>query len=576
MQERAEAAMTDVDLGARTLAEIKAKTAVQCAGNTTKEPAPVAPTKGSRHWTASPRPYPTPTHTPPGRTAAPPTITSIRQLPGGEKLQGYDPGLYRRIQSIPWVQDGIDQNERQVVTPLLELAASGETQVARELAKMPFLQSPEPHDASALKSIRRMATGNPARLGLAFRHPALRQGITDQWTPAVAVIGNPSISNADALSLLDPQGISISLAHTETPLAGKVQLAVVRAGKSKGTKAVRILEQSVRAAERFMAVPFPKRSVILFFGAAVTGSPDNAAANYDSHIAVKGRYDAPVQDPYGHQLPQLLAHEVAHYYWNSNDDWIDEGMADLTASIALYLADGTPVETTNQPCFEAKSLRELAGLQPDPGTPAFRCNYALGERFFVNMLRTVGDVRFRAGMRALYRRSRAAQHGGEALNVSHLREIFGAEPGAEAVIRRWYHGAGPHDASRVDRSPTEPEVPEMNGRIEAVYTSATPSGKPQSEFSSSGHEGWIHLVIHYSHDTAVAAKVPVAVVEYYEDGFQNRRYRYSINARPDYTSGRKSISVGLAPGQRKRPGRYWAMIYAYDRKIGQAGWTVTP
>ena len=29
----------------------------------------------------------------------------------------------------------------------------------------------------------------------------------------------------------------------------------------------------------------------------------------------------------------VIAHEVAHYYWSGNADWVDEGAADFMASI---------------------------------------------------------------------------------------------------------------------------------------------------------------------------------------------------------------------------------------------------
>ena len=35
-----------------------------------------------------------------------------------------------------------------------------------------------------------------------------------------------------------------------------------------------------------------------------------------------------MQDTFeGRVLQQGLAHEVAHYYWRGNEDWIDEGLA---------------------------------------------------------------------------------------------------------------------------------------------------------------------------------------------------------------------------------------------------------
>ena len=133
--------------------------------------------------------------------------------------------------------------------------------------------------------------------------------------------------------------------------------------------------------------------------------------------------------------PRLIAHEVAHYYWLGNADWIDEGMAELMEWVIENRRVGTPVrlvDVTDVPCKFARSLKELEELAPKGGEPAHICNYSLGRGLFVNLLRTLGEDAFWEGARNLYAASPGA-------GVEEVRQAFGANVGV--VIDRWYEGS---------------------------------------------------------------------------------------------------------------------------------------
>ena len=63
-----------------------------------------------------------------------------------------------------------------------------------------------------------------------------------------------------------------------------------------------------------------------------------------------------------------IAHEVGHYYWSGNEEWIDEGMADLHA--AVHRA----IETKDEP------LRLQAAVQPLPDRAGTRKGRSTGGR----------------------------------------------------------------------------------------------------------------------------------------------------------------------------------------------------
>ena len=590
MQERAEAAMNVIDHGIRSIAEVVQQTKAFCqsqqpvtdrmtAEKATTQPTYIpqtAPTTASPipEYTREPEPTKTPTKVPKSQnTPTPQSQTAYRMshFQNGRWLKHNDPALYDRISRMPWIADGIEGIEYQIVEQILFLAVEHHQEVVERLISMPFLVTPDPHDVSALKGLYRSGE-DPRKLAALIDHPTLQGGITDQWTPVIAAINTKNAAPTLNARLLDPNVVNIQNKITYTPLSQSVHLAVIRDGPAGGAQLMQALEKAVIAAETFMATPFPNLSVIILI--TDTTHPGNAGTNHDSHITIRRHYDTPQSNKRGVHTPRIIAHEISHYYWNSNEDWIDEGMSDLTASVVLYITNEQPIETTNTPCAEATTIRELTNLNPQTNQPAFRCNYSLGERFFLDMFRSTGDLTFRENVRNLYLSSKAATHSGNTLGISHIQNAFSADPRAKTVIDRWYHGTEPYNKSRMDASEPNPDIPEINGRIKSVHVSATQSGSPETEFSSSRHKGWIHLVVRYTNQTDENVDLPITVVEYYEDGFQTRTAHYSLNGHPDYSGGTKSISIGADPTQTKKPGNYWAMIYVDDRKIGQVQWTI--
>ena len=591
MQERAEAAMNAIDQGIRSITEVVQQTERTCQSEsepvanqlTTETPTPSATyTRHPAPTTTIPIPtpsrHPDQTPIPTQRTSSQNTQTPQSQsayrmshFQNGRWLNRNNPSLSDRISRIPWIEDGIEGIEYEIVEQILFLAVEDHQDVVERLVSMPFLVKPDPHDISALKGLYRSGE-NPHRLSALIDHPTLQGGITDQWAPVIAAIDTKNASPALNTRLLDPKVVTIETKITYPPLSEPVHLAVIRDAPAGGAQIMQALEKAVIATETFMASPFPNRSVIILI--TDTTHPGNAGTNHDSHITVRRHYDTPESNQRGAHTPRIIAHEISHYYWNSNEDWIDEGMSDLTASVVLYITNEKSIETTNPPCAEAKTIRELNKLHPKTDQPAFRCNYSLGERFFLDMFRSTGDVTFRKNIRDLYFSSKAATHSGDALGISHIQKAFSTDPRAQTVIDRWYHGTEPYNTSRMDTSQPNPDIPEINGHIKSIHISATQSGPPETKFSASGHKGWIHLVISYAHSTDQNINLPLTVVEYYEDGFKTRTAQYFINGRPGYSGGTKSISVGADPTQAKKTGDYWAMIYVGDRKIGQTRWTI--
>ena len=340
--------------------------------------------------------------------------------------------------ALPWVADGVSNSDLDAVFYLLWISATDADAAAR-VADMPFLQTLEESDLMALYSLSDTAS-SADRLADMLSRPMLKDCITDDETLIVSLLRGFNSHLFD--KLLDPDATTIERRTVELPLAGEAELAIVRT-RPGSMLSMDLLENAVREAESLMGEPLPARhravhpafatgtreplarSVALLFENPAFG-PFNGVNNLGNHIVIHPNHDADAR---------LIAHEVAHYYWLGSADWIDEGMAELTASAIENRRVGTPVNFANQPCVVARSLKAWEELAPGRRKANPYCPHSLGERLFVSLLRTLGEDAFWEGARKLYAASLDAD--GDA-GIEEVRQSFGAD--ADEVIDRWYEG----------------------------------------------------------------------------------------------------------------------------------------
>ena len=483
------------------------------------------------------------------------------------------------IVSRGWVQDGVEALEVEAIEELSYMANRDAGAVLR-IVGMPFIETIEPPDISAITSLRLLAASRPEALANAMSHPPLRDGISDEWAHVVTTLHSVAGTNPGLIDiLLDPSKVTLERRVITLPLAGDVVLAIIRTGPG-AARSMDLLEYSVRGAEEFLGTPLPTRYVGLLYENAVFGS--NAGTNFGTHIVVRPKYDVDDDSHEAGFASSGIAHEVAHYYWGGNEDWVDEGAADFMASVIEGARTGSPITVTTSPCGYAGSITELESLGVSRGDVRFRCNYSLGERLFVDMHRTLGEERFRQGFRALYLASEAEDDAdnrrGTSVGIEHVREAFRSDDGAEtAVIDRWYDGTGAHDLSRLDTTPVDPSLSSINGRIDEAYVSMRTDSPAVSTFSSHDVTDWVYLTLKYSYNVSGGShEVPLEIVQYYEDGFEFSRRSRELTAEARYAGGTSWFSVGSPPSHKWAPGRYWVYVYAGDRKVAEVQYEVTP
>ena len=238
---------------------------------------------------------------------------------------------------------------------------------------------------------------------------------------------------------------TVNLKHS-----GDVQLAIIRL-RDRETPAMEFLEHAVRTIEELVGVPLPTNYIALYFDNA-TSSPTTNGTNYRTHITMLPGYDEERSRKWK-RAPHLTAHEFTHYYFGgANQAWIDEGTAEVLATISENVRVGSQIAPDNEPCNLFQTISEIEKLESgnkiERRTDEYRCYYSLGERLFLDLYRTLDEETFRQGLGNLHLKSlRDAPDDdceGTLLNICHLVAAFKSdvpdETAAEVdrIVRRWY------------------------------------------------------------------------------------------------------------------------------------------
>ena len=355
--------------------------------------------------------------------------------------------------AMPWFQDGITDTESDAVNYLRSISYRN-ADAAAELIAMPFLKSVEVRDTLALRSLNYISGKDANDFRELMSHPRIKDGITDEETKIVAVLGGRTYSYAPGSTqvLLAETGVYIEERVIGLPHTGETLLAVIRT-QDRVTPRMDHFEHTVRSIERFMGEPFPIDYLALLY----YDHPDvNNANNNFTHLLIPAESDS-VDGPDWHA--SVIAHEAAHWYWRGSSEgyqyqnWISEGSAEFLRIISEHERIERPLEPIKPPCPFFDNISELEKANPDrtfiPGQTTPRiCYYSLGQRFFLDLYLALGDETFRTAYRALYLRyqqdDRTDGCGGPALNICRVEAAFKDGASAEVVrkvdevIARWY------------------------------------------------------------------------------------------------------------------------------------------
>ena len=326
-----------------------------------------------------------------------------------------------------WAADEISEDERWALATLVAIS-DGDLAFAQEIADMEFLEAPfRARDRYALASIWQLMA-LPDDLASLTGQTWFADGLNDEDAAFVAMLAD--INARDPSQFRD--FVQSHYARTSTvdlPLAGQVDLAAFRLTPfQRFDDILDLVEDSLRATEQFMGVPFPQKDVLLLFIDPLYEWP---AVN-DASIAfnIGGRHMLVTrQEVIEGDYRGAVAHEVSHYYWNANAPlWLIEGGADFLSSFVLdwngyrQLADRKTTLGSIDVAGVCKgrgveNLQRLIDLLEELGYAAhadssqFYCNYAVGEYFLINVYDTLGPEAAGAGLAGALLAGRAGKQG---------------------------------------------------------------------------------------------------------------------------------------------------------------------
>ena len=298
--------------------------------------------------------------------------------------------VFWAVMERSWVQDSLTEYETSAIYTLAAMGSMSNTAsnptAALRIVEMPFMESIEAADAAAVDSLWQLAfVHGQDLLSPTLSHPALSAGITDDQVTVVSVLSTAAERTPALLQmLLDPGQVKVEERRIALPLAGEVDLAVVSV-RPDAFRTLELLEHAVRHHETLMATPWPKSYVALLvadIGGGGGGGPSGI-------LTLDSGYE---------DLAELIAHEAAHVYWASAPVWLREGPAVFFERASENSRAGAPLEGYDSSCQETDNLSFLDSQRLDDSY----CHYKLGWGMFYDLYDSLGEERFRHGLRELY------------------------------------------------------------------------------------------------------------------------------------------------------------------------------
>ena len=195
-------------------------------------------------------------------------------------LPGLSLGALESILARPWMEDGLDETERQAIDRLGDIAAMDEA-AALQILAMPFLEGIDADDVAALDSLLDMAGYGPALLGEVVNLAWIADGLDEIETGlvrdlgriaagdeavALNIVGMPFLQAAELRGDLKASAVSALWAlgaHSQEALGALIERTWVEDGAGESVVAlVRALgwiaSRDEAAALRIIGMPFLK------------------------------------------------------------------------------------------------------------------------------------------------------------------------------------------------------------------------------------------------------------------------------------------------------------------------------
>ncbi len=336
---------------------------------------------------------------------------------------------------LSWVQDEVSETEYDVIHWLRALDFDA-TDVVFQLLSMPFLLSPDTTDVLAIRGMKKLAY--EGRLAPLTDHAIFQDGVTDEETTLIAAVG--TLSDADEIrGVLNPEGAAIETVSLGTELTPHLRISIVRTDSQSRPGTIEATRDLIQFVENTTGLPLPVDHVIIMLSEnAVTDK--YAGTNYGFAFSYLPKYEVTQSGTWEWRQSRLgFVHETAHYFWSGNENWIDEGLANLFEyrfGRQMGLSHGQ-LQTKRRGC-EAHDLEMLSEWDPDSSEwDRYQCAYYLGQLLFQNLFASMDAETFTASLQEYYRLSLDAQEADRIPGIAEVRKAFA---GQDAIIDRHWSG----------------------------------------------------------------------------------------------------------------------------------------
>ena len=481
------------------------------------------------------------------------------------------PSRERKIRELPWVHDGIGIPEMGAVQGLIYLGRYGGS-FFFDMMEQSWV--PEGKHLAAMESLGNLAQRESTAFRQIVDHPTVRDGISDNEAKIITVLYRVQVYHPLLVDiLLTPERVMLEERSIAVPRYGKLLITIIRT-EAGAARTMDLLEEAIRIEAEFMSSSWPEQQVIYFFSEelldAIRGLGVGRGVHPGPFVASRSVVDSddyPIENASNH-----FAHELGHYFFRGREVWIREGAPVFLESIVWNARRGWPVMPERSPCPYANNISGLEEVDIEQPRGEYLCSVDFGERLFHDLYRSLDETTFRQGFRKLYLLSLfddpEAECEGTELSVCHVRAAFTTDVSeetaalAQKVINRWYDASEPYDLSLIEGTPVDPDLPQIGGRIEDAYLD-------HNRISVSQDIDRLLFTFRFSHRNSGPFRVPVQVVEAYEDGFAYRRHKKTLTPSDDGLE-----TVWVSRSQPRAVGNHWVIVYDGDRKVAQVEYEV--
>ena len=328
---------------------------------------------------------PTPTPRPTPRPTAAPTVPA----PPVARTSQEGPAIISGQDAAPEAEEE-EPSEETMLT--LEKIRALSPEAAEALGKMPFLKTQDREDTTALTALLHIGSWDTQVLNALTARLNATGGLADRDTIAVALAYQKYVTGLTLPEdLYRPDNLQAYGIGARLPVGG-VKLFTAATAEATGHEG--LAEASAQGAgrlENWHNLALQMTHVIT----EVANELPQGAKGMNNGLTI-----TLATDPQG--LDQTLIRQLARYWWNGNQPWLDEGMTSLLSKEL----SGEPPRTEVSTCAPGTTLTWLELREAEGRALPEPCTTDIGEAYLNTLREETGDSVFRSKMSTLLAQKR--------------------------------------------------------------------------------------------------------------------------------------------------------------------------